>query len=494
MGIKKPRTQVYPGYRVYHLGAALNSRAYEAVVYGDFATVKERKAMKGIDSIADMMPQMQIAEARYDKAMKQLEDFLSKPENEKFKQVEEIIGADYDDNYQRLKEFMADEFNIDMGSEAYYIPFRRLDFTGDLMENEMNQDVLSSAGMANVIGKGFALDRQDISPHKQRPVRAGLYKTWDQMVEKQEQLIAYQPFLRELRQIFEGDGSESLMNDIQKVYSKAGKEYIKRYIADVANPQTARDYAGLDHMNKLIRGHYPAAVLSWRISSIIKQAITSPPPFFQYINPAQYAAACAQLISSKETRDFIQESSVFMKTRISDPAIEMTRQLEKMYLQGKLGKAEAAVTKVSDIGMEGLEIIDYVCVAPGWLAAYNQKKAALSRNPEGRTDQLIHADAVRYADQVVRDTQPSSRSIDLAPFMKNKNPIAQIFLQFQVPMSVIFQNLAFDAPDAIRQGRIRDALVTFGLYAMTAVAVGLMEDDDDEKLNPGIAPVEWTVG
>jgi hypothetical protein len=463
--------------------AALNDRAWNAVVYGDFATVDERKAMKGFTDITDMMPQMQLAEGRYNKAMADLENFLSK--NEKFKQVEEIIGADYDDNYDRLKEFVAEEFNEDLGSEEYYIPLKRLDAMGDVTEHDNIAEILSTAGVWEKIESGFKLNRTDIAPAYQRPVRSGLYKTWDGMVEKQEQLMAYQPFLREMRQIFESDDSAKLMNSIQKVYSAAGKDYIKKFISTVANPQAARDYSGLDTMTKLIRGHYPAAVLSWRLSSIIKQTITSPPPFFQFVTPAEYTAAAAQMISSEETRAMIKEKSVFMKTRIWDPAAEMVGELEKMYLQGKLGEAETLVTKFSEMGMKGLELIDYVCVAPGWLAAYNQKKAALTLNPEGRTDVLIDADAVRYADQVVRDTQPSSRQIDLAPIMQNKDPVKQLFLQFQVPMSVIFQNLFIDAPNNIRQGKILNGLITFGLYAMTAIAVGVLDEkDDDDKLNP----------
>jgi hypothetical protein len=75
--------------------------------------------------------------------------------------------------------------------------------------------------------------------------------------------------------------------------------------------------------------------------------------------------------------------------------------------------------------------------------------------------------------------------MDLAPIFKGeKSAIKQILLQFQVPMSVILQNIVFDAPAAVRQGHIFRAITTVGLYAITAAMVGILEeDDDDEKLS-----------
>jgi hypothetical protein len=258
----------------------------------------------------------------------------------------------------------------------------------------------------------------------------------------------------------------------------------------LANPQSQTDYSSLDAITRMIRGHYPTAVLGFRLSSILKQAITSPPPFFQYINLAEYAAAAAECLS-EETRNMIYEKSIYMKTRSFDPADAMIKELEKMYLPGNAGKIEAALNKIEATGMKGMEWIDHVCVLPGWLAAYKQKLAALSRDAKTMPEAVMDAEAVRFADQVMRDVQPSSDALDLAPIFWDKSPLKQLFLQFQVPMSVIFQNLADDAPNNFRHGRIREALTTFGIYAMTAAATGLLaEDDDDEKLNPKYRAVD----
>jgi hypothetical protein len=245
-----------------------------------------------------------------------------------------------------------------------------------------------------------------------------------------------------------------------------------------------KEYDAMDTMTRMLRGNYATAVLGWRVSSVIKQAVTSPPPFFQYVTIPEYTKASMQIMGDyKNTMEMIREKSVFMKERVYDPSIEMVRMIEKAALEGKLGQAEAVLNAFNKAGMKGLEIIDLACVAPGWLAAYNQKLAVLAKENSGMTEALQDAEAVRYADQVVRDTQPSSRGVDLAPLFRDAKGIAKAFLQFQVPMSVIFQNLVFDMPTAVRNGQVHQLFVTLAIYALTAVAVGAMEDDDDDRLN-----------
>jgi hypothetical protein len=482
---------------LFYRRAKLNDRAYAAVVFGNFATTTERRSMEIANNEGRFVDALEIQNKivkRYDDAMQQLEEFQAKPENEKFGMVETIIGEDYDENYDRLKEFAAREYNYDMGSEAFYIPLSRLDATGDLTEQETIKQVFFDTNVVQGIDKGFTMSRVDIAPWHQKPVKPGLYKTWDQMVTKQEHLMAYTGYLREMEQIFQGRGSEVLMSNIQRRFTLAGKNYITHYISELSNPNPQRDYTNLDTINRLTRGHYPAAVLSFRLSSIIKQAITSPPPFFQFGSVGEYTAASMRCLS-EDTRNMIREKSNYMASRVIDPANEFIKQIEMSTIMGKGGKLEANLAKIENFGMKGLEWIDSVCVMPGWLAAYEQKRADLNRQ-EGINDNTIEAEAVRYADQVVRDTQPSSRQVDLPPIFKHqKNPFMQMFLQFQVPQAVIAQNLFVDAPNNFKQGRYMAAVTAFAIYGLTAALVGLLEEDeDDEKLNPKYRGIDAVMG
>jgi hypothetical protein len=105
----------------------------------------------------------------------------------------------------------------------------------------------------------------------------------------------------------------------------------------------------------------------------------------------------------------------------------------------------------------------------------------------GMTPEQAEAEALRYAEQVVRDCQPSSVLMDQIPLLKkmNAHPVGRIFGLFQTPMAVIFQNLFVDAPNEFRHGRALNALWTFAIYGVTAALIGAMkEDDDGEELNP----------
>jgi len=463
--------------------AQYNERALHAVMFGNFADQDERDAIEIMANNRDNAGQM-IAEAkialRYREDMKKLDDFLTQKENSKFRQVMEIIGRDYEDNYPRLKEFAAREYNEELGSERYYMPLIRQEAVVK-EKNDVDQ-ALADTGLSRNINRGFTKGRVDIPSFAQRPIQAGFYTLWDRMVVKQEHLMAYDPMHRELKKVFE---SNTLRETLKRGHSEAAVKYIEKFISELATPPVQEDFAALDKINRVMRGHYPAAVLGWRIASIVKQAVESPPPFFQYVNPGEYVKAGISCLR-QETRNMIREKSVYMKARYFDPAAAVVREMERMYLTGRLGKAEAVLSKFESTGMKGQTWIDSICVMPGWLASYNRKIAELNKKEKGITVEAAEAKAVKYADQVVRDCQPSSVLMDRIPLLKNnKNAIYGMFTQFQTPIASIAQQLFIDTPNNFKQGRILHGIWTWGIYALLAIVIGAMqEEDDDDDLDP----------
>ena len=466
--------------------AQYNERALHAVMFGNFASQEERDAIERMAKDRDIEGQMsfeaEIAK-RYWGDIKKLDVFFVQGENMKYRQVMEIIGRDFDENYSRLKEFAAREFNEELGSEPYYMPLNRLSVTAE--EGKDFENAMADAGHSPYINSGFMKGRVDIPSWGQQPIQAGFYTTWDRMVVKQEHLMAYGSLHREMKQIFQGQGSEALRETLKRGYSEAAVKKVKNFISELAAPPVQEDLAAMNTINRVIRGHYPAAVLGWRIASIVKQAIESPPPFFQYVFPWEYAAAGAACLR-QETRDMIYEKSTYMKARYFDPSAAVVHEMEKLYMTGKLGKAEAVLSKIESTGMKGQEWIDAVCVMPGWLAAYNRKLAELNKSGDNMTMEAAEAAAVRYADGIVRDCQPSSVLMDQVTMLKgSKHPFVRMFMQFQTPIASIFQQLFIDAPNNLKHGRILQALWTWGIYALLAMVIGAMhEDDDDDELNP----------
>ncbi len=92
--------------------------------------------------------------------------------------------------------------------------------------------------------------------------------------------------------------------------------------------------------------------------------------------------------------------------------------------------------------------------------------------------------AVIHADDKTRLCQPSNRSVDLAPMFKNGSEVQKALLQFTASLNVIWQNLRYDIPYAVRQKQYRQVVGIIAGYAAAGIALGCLAgddgDDDDE--------------
>jgi hypothetical protein len=219
--------------------------------------------------------------------------------------------------------------------------------------------------------------------------------------------------------------------------------------------------------------------------------------------------------SYKELSAMIREKSVFMRNRDFDPMVKLIRE-QMAKTDSKLGHG---IDRFNTLGMRGLAEVDWMCVAPGWLAVYRHEAARLTAERdaayEGKlaeyhdsrwSDALpteeakkqkaleetmgpdeIEYQAVALADDAVRRMQPSGRSTDLAPLFKGNNEIASAFLQFQSALSVIWQNLRYDLPLAVREKHIGTIAGMVTGYVMAGVCLGLLTeglgDEDDEEVS-----------
>ena len=173
-----------------------------------------------------------------------------------------------------------------------------------------------------------------------------------------------------------------------------------------------------------------------------------------------------------------------MQDRSFDMMQNITEELAK---QAKT-KAGKALTQVQQFGMQGLEMIDKACVAPGWLAAYREEAARLTEaNKEAKTpktDNEIDLAASRYADDVLVRTQPSGRAEELAPLFREGGEALRLLLQFQSSLNVIYNNLRHDLPNAIKNKQYKRAAGIVTGYALAGIMTGLITEGfgggDDE--------------
>lgn len=500
--------------------AAKDEHSRAAVAYGNIgsldALLDEKARYLAMDSSDAGRPGSRLYAEICDKLLERVVKEADKLD-EKFKVFASAIERDYAEQYERMNRASIDEWNMPVNRVDIYVPLVRLESNGDTNENRVREDMLGIAGMSRAgVDKGMTKSRIDIGALYQKPVETGLYKTWADSVARTEHFIAYSGYVRELNAVYRSRDAGYTRRLIEGRYGREMTRYIDSYIDETANPDATGARSELDIFVRNLRGKTATGYLAWKASSIIKQFATSPAPYLQFVSPAEYLASCLAVVrSGGKLFDAIKEKSPFMANRVMDVTVDIiNEQLEK-----NRGKAGYALAKFNKLGMQGLETVDWVCVAPGWLACYRKKLAELekakdaryeerrrelrSRNPafgaEGyRTEaeidaeagRLLEADnekeAVDFADDCTRLCQPSARKADIAPFFKSSSEVAKALLQFQTSLNVIWNNIRYDLPYAVKNRQFRQVVGIVGGYVLAGVAVnmitdGLPEDDEDSE-------------
>ena len=432
----------------------------------------------------------------------------------------EAIEADYAQQYERMNEISINEFNTPVHRVKAYVPLVRRESNGDINVNQVKEDLLGAYGAdagKQWVNKGMTQRRVNISPLNQKPVQTGLFRTWGDSIDRTEHFIAYAPYVRQLNAIYKSRDANYTRRFIEARYGKQMTEYIDSYINEVANPNANKIRERGAEFLHVLRGKTAPAYLGWKFSGIVKQGLTSPWPYMQFVNPAEYLAAATKCwTTGGKVYDAIKSKSAYMASRVMDPINEL---VDEMADNAK-SKADRAWSKFAKTGMQGLEWIDWTCVAPGWLACYQKEYNRLQNMSEARYQEKINelteknmtaeigtsewmsreqieaqakqelmddieSEAVRYADDCTRACQPSSRLTDLAPLFKNSSEAMKAFLQFQTSLNVIWQNIRYDIPYNIRQKEFKKIVGTvcgyiFAGIFMNSVMDGVRGDDDDD--------------
>ena len=210
--------------------------------------------------------------------------------DEKYQKLLEAIQNDYAAQYDRMNRVSIDEFNAPVHRVKAYVPLVRLESNGDTNANQVKEDLLATMGgqSKQYVNKGMTQRRTSQGPLHQKPVQAGIYKTWSNSVERTEHFIAYAPYVRELNRVYKSRDAEYTRRYIENRYGAGMVKYIEDYINEIANPNANKIRNAGDELLRTLRGKTAPAYLAWKASAIIKQGATSPWPYMQFVNPAEY--------------------------------------------------------------------------------------------------------------------------------------------------------------------------------------------------------------
>jgi hypothetical protein len=177
----------------------------------------------------------------------------------------------------------------------------------------------------------------------------------------------------------------------------------------------------------------------------------------------------------------ITELSEFMEHRSANMMVDIAKQNARNTFDRKAG----AVDRFNETGMKGLELVDRLCVAPGWLALYRKEYNRLSNDPANiMSESDIKKAAALKADEITMLVQPSANPEDMASIFRGNNELGKALLQFTQSLNVIWQNVRYDVPYYIREKQFLNATGTIMGYTIAGILVGVVtlgfDEDDDE--------------
>ena len=476
-----------------------NPRNRDAVAYGEFVSQYEKDTIKrdvedeiigaGRKENAARSEEInnrirEIGDARYESVLRQAESIIKDESRRDLFEVVRLIEADFNSGlFDRLRRAMAETYNIRVEKEAYYLPINRTDFAGSEPGEVLKQDLMNMIPDNGSVQRGFTKDRQDISPYWQKPINIDFFNVWQQSVYNQEHALSHIDYVRLLKGVFQNKGSETLQAVISSSYGQTMVQSIKDHINQIANPQSFTKKSGGDSLLRFLRGSLYSSYLGFKASSVVLQAITSPAPYLGAVNPLELAQGYFTVLRNPiQMWEEIQRLSPFMATRSYHPIIEWMKTEAQ---RGDLSKVRRTVMRIEDFGMQGLEYVDRYAVAGGWWAIYTKERNRLLNEGNLQTEAEIEKAAAKVADEFVQETQPQSNITELSPMFQNRNEAWAILTQFQASLNVVWQNVTYDVPQAIKNGQYVKAIGMITGYVVAGALLYMVQqgfdDDDDNK-------------
>lgn len=370
-----------------------------------------------------------------------------------------FIGEELEENWWRIRDAFEADKNIEMGHVAgAYVPMWRQEMSGEAIGMELAKEMANlNAWRKAFPDKRFTKERiKGIAPEFQRPIRTDLVQIALQAVEQQEHYIAGWEFSKDLQYVADSQDFSEAMRQVK------GDEYLtwmKKYLNDFASPNAGRDYSALDKAASVLQKNMGSAYLGFSVSTILQQ-FTSVPLFLAYADPVHLtAAALKYALNYSETTQFAYESDPQLKHRVIEQFITQMKTMK----QGRVG---TAITRVQEVGLAPIEIVDRMLATIGWVATYDT----------GRARGMSHEAAVRYAQNAVLRTQSAARMKDLPQAYRNKNPFFKFFQIFTNQLNQQWNIVVNDLPTAVRNHQWLSAMGHVVGTALAILGVALVTD------------------
>ena len=306
-------------------------------------------------------------------------------------------------------------------------------------------------------------------------------------VEQQEHLKATGVLLSDINYVYER--SSMVRDTIARAYGNEMLAEIEDYTHYVADPSYTDVRNDVSKVMRFFQGSTAAGYLSFKVSSLVTQLVSSPAPFVGEARLGDLLKGYAlMMVKPMQMWEFVTSRSTMMANRSADLMIQA---IKDSMGDPNNGRFQRFMAKAEGVGMAPLEWVDKFCVAGGWLGVYNTR---LDENlAKGMSSAEAEKAAVKAADEVVYRTQPTGTKTENARLFRSGNAAVRLILQFQSAMNVVWNNVTSDASMDFRRAREGDGKALARLvghtvgYAMAGIILGAIQDgfkpdDDDSEL------------
>lgn len=421
-----------------------NKEADAAVVHGEFAGDLELR-----DQFVDML------ELKY----KELADFI-------VSQYRTMVGR-FGGAFERNKNIEFHEV------DGKYFPMIRI---GEMYttESEALADRIVKSGEFRraSMDTSRAKGRQKIRDEFQKPIKLDLVDVFFREMPKMERYAALGDWVTRMDAV----RKDPLFQGV--VESRLGKEanrWFRELINDVMDPTPYTGYDPTESFLTRVRKYNTLGVLAGNLKTMAIQGFS----IFQAMGKVNFldlAAAPWQYVSGNPIKinDFINAKDPLMKDRSINPAIAEARNARE---KGVLG----AGLRLSQELMKPIGWIDKITASMVWMAKYNEVIRQTGDD----------ARAVEAARQLVLESQPTSITGELPQLYRSKSELVKWLSRFTRQLNQIYNTVMFDAPYAVRQGELFNAM---SMYLGTALNFAIMSYFSGFRLpdDPEDAPKEIT--
>jgi len=334
-----------------------------------------------------------------------------KPNERKFvDRIFEIVNSLFPDTVRVSKKLYGVKPKPIEGKYFPIVPDKELSKIAKLREAE--RDLFQDVFHITFVERGFTKERKG--------GRAPLDLSFNVIFKHIDSVIHYNSLAIPVRDIQKITKDPRFKKGITEAMSEHVYNQFPLWLRDIANPKGLQASGSMDKISQLLRHNATAAILGHRLTVSLLQGGS----FTQTINeiglPDSINGIMQFYKNPKGAIEFVYSKSPIMKNRKH----RFDREIRDWLKTKEAVKITQGKKSYTEMLFELIRGVDFVTTMPTWLGTYEKNLR--------ETDNI--EESVRYADGVVRRTQPAAAMENLAAIMRG-TPTQKLFTSFMTHFS-----------------------------------------------------------